>query len=257
MKIIKDKTHNVWFFSDPHYSHKNIVAGVTEWDKSRANNSTRKFDTIKQMNRTIVDNINEVVMQKDTLICLGDWSFGGIEEIWNFRQQIICEKIILVLGNHDHHIRDNKVLPNVHQHRDYEGVLINGKNTNSYGDSRDDMFGVHAHDLFEWVGDYLDLTIVDNTGSNLVSKNRISMVCTHYPMASWDRLGKGNIHLHGHIHTSKQFIIPKIGKMMDVGMDGNDMKPWSLDDVVKLMGRQKIGGLLQHGGDHHIDKDTH
>lgn len=237
MKIIKDKTHNVWLTSDTHFSHKNICRGVTQWDTSRAN-STRDFNTVKEMNRTLVDNINSVVMQDDTLIHLGDWSFGGVDEIWNFRKQIICKNIILVLGNHDHHIRNNRELPNSFQAQIGRTLF--------------------ANEVFMWVGDLLELSIIDNTNEGRGGKSpRMDIVCTHYPFASWDELGKGRVHLHGHIHTPKQFILPKVGKLMDIGVDGNDMKPWSFDEIRKIMAKQPIGSLLPHRFDHHTDKNTH
>lgn len=60
------------------------------------------------MNTTIVNNINKNVMQDDILICLGDWSFGGFESIKEFRDRIVCKNIHLILGNHDHHIENNR-----------------------------------------------------------------------------------------------------------------------------------------------------
>jgi calcineurin-like phosphoesterase family protein len=60
------------------------------------------------MNSAIVNNINEVVGQEDVLIHLGDWSFGGFENIEEFYNRLICKNIHLVLGNHDHHIDRNR-----------------------------------------------------------------------------------------------------------------------------------------------------
>ena len=94
-----------------HYGHKNICRGVTEWRNSVGDipiESTRPFNTIEKMNQKIVDNINDVVNENDWLFHLGDWSFGGYENIKKFRDRIICKNIILVLGNHDHHIENNK-----------------------------------------------------------------------------------------------------------------------------------------------------
>ena len=89
-----------------HYSHKNICRGITEW-KGEVND-TRDFRDLEHMNRTIVDNINNVVKQEDVLIHLGDFSFGGIENIKKFRSRIICENIYLTFGNHDHHIKNDR-----------------------------------------------------------------------------------------------------------------------------------------------------
>lgn len=91
-----------------HYAHTNICRGVSGWDWKSRPDSVRNFDTLSQMNDTIVNNINAVVGQYDTLIHCGDWSFGGYEKIPEFRSRIICENIILIPGNHDHHIKKNK-----------------------------------------------------------------------------------------------------------------------------------------------------
>ena len=109
-----DKERKVWITSDTHYGHKNICRGVTNWrlpDGTIPEDQTRDFRTIDEMNTTIVNNINSMVGQDDVLIHLGDWSFGGFENIKKFRDRIICQEIHLILGNHDHHIE-----------RDREGV---------------------------------------------------------------------------------------------------------------------------------------
>mgnify|MGYP003403401116 FL=1 len=55
------------------------------------------------MNKTIVENINDTVPENGLLIHNGDWSFGGYANINNFRNQLHCQ-VILLRGNHDHHI---------------------------------------------------------------------------------------------------------------------------------------------------------
>lgn len=108
---IKGRFPDVWITSDTHYGHKNICRGVTNWrlpDGSIPISQTRDFKSIEQMNDTIVNNINEVVKQEDILIHLGDWSFGGFENIRKFYDRIICKNIHLILGNHDHHILNNR-----------------------------------------------------------------------------------------------------------------------------------------------------
>jgi calcineurin-like phosphoesterase family protein len=106
-----DKDRKVWITSDTHYGHSNICRGVTSWrlpDGGIPIEQTRDFDTIEQMNESIVDEINSVVGEDDVLIHLGDWSFGGFENIQKFRDKILCKEIHLILGNHDHHIENNK-----------------------------------------------------------------------------------------------------------------------------------------------------
>lgn len=92
----------IWFISDTHFGHKNIVCGVSEWgDKS----GCRDFPDIPAHDTHIIDLINTRVGRRDTLYHLGDFSFGGESKIRNYRDQIECETIHLILGNHDHHIQ--------------------------------------------------------------------------------------------------------------------------------------------------------
>lgn len=112
MSVLKlDSSSKIWITSDTHYGHKNICRGVTDWrlpDGSIPVDQTRDFLSVEKMNSAILNNINEVVGQDDILIHLGDWSFGGFENIRKFWDQIVCKNIHLVLGNHDHHIERNR-----------------------------------------------------------------------------------------------------------------------------------------------------
>lgn len=104
-------TGKVWITSDTHFGHKNICRGVTNWrtqDGQIPIESTRDFQTIEQMNERLIDGINHFVGQDDTLIMLGDVSFGGFENIGIFLDRLICRNIHLILGNHDHHIDRNR-----------------------------------------------------------------------------------------------------------------------------------------------------
>ena len=102
MKIKLEPTQQLYFTSDTHYMHKNICRGTTSW--GNADDFTRDFDTLDQMNDRIVNGINAAIGQDDILFHLGDWSFNGFERIAEFRNRINCRNIHLILGNHDHHI---------------------------------------------------------------------------------------------------------------------------------------------------------
>jgi calcineurin-like phosphoesterase family protein len=134
MKFDKILTSGVvWITSDTHYSHKNICRGVTNWrtkDGKIPIESTRDFNTIEDMNSVIVDNINSKIGPDDTLIHLGDFSFGGFDKIGQFLDRLVCNNIHLVLGNHDHHIKNNR--ENIHDRflsiQNYLEVNIGGAN---------------------------------------------------------------------------------------------------------------------------------
>jgi calcineurin-like phosphoesterase family protein len=106
MRIKLEPTQRLYFTSDTHYNHTNICRGVTRW--TDADDITRDFKTLDQMNDRIVAGINTEVGQDDILIHLGDWSFGGFEMIEQFRNRINCKNIHLILGNHDHHIERDR-----------------------------------------------------------------------------------------------------------------------------------------------------
>ena len=211
MKITLEKTQKLFFTSDTHYNHSNICSATTSWAKGEG--STRKFDSLEKMNDTLVNNINEVVGENDILFHLGDWSFGGFEKIAEFRDRIICKNIHLLLGNHDHHIEKNK-----------EDIRR----------------------LFSSVNQYLELQVKYNVNTPI--QGEVNFVLMHYPIASWNNMNRGWIHLHGHVHLPSDKRIAQ-GRAMDVGVDGNNLKPVSLKEILKL--RERPIKNLSIPKDHH------
>jgi len=202
-------TGNVYITSDTHFGHKNIVRGTTNWrtqDGEIPIDSTRDFQTIEQMNERLIDGINHHVGQDDTLIMLGDVSFGGFDNIGIFLERLVCHNIHLILGNHDNSIEKN----------------------------RD-----HVQGRFLSVQHYLELKINDR-----------DFVLCHYPLQSWHGMNKGVIHLHGHVHLPENRKFGN-GKKMDVGVDGNGMDPYSIDEIIKIMDKRPVA--FEMNGDHHFD----
>ncbi len=77
--------------------------------------------------------------------------------------------------------------------------------------------------------------------------------CMHFPIASWNGLNKGRIHLHGHVHLPNHKKYGN-GRRMDVGMDGNpDFAPYDLRKVINDMKKRPIGSELGVE-DHHVDE---
>jgi calcineurin-like phosphoesterase family protein len=202
-------TGKVYITSDTHFGHKNIVRGTTNWrtqDGKVPVDSTRDFQTIEQMNERLIDGINHHVGQDDTLIMLGDVSFGGFDNIGIFLERLVCHNIHLILGNHDHHIENN---------RDF------------------------VKERFLSVQHYMEININDR-----------NFVLCHYPLQSWHGMNKGVIHLHGHVHLSENRKFGN-GKKMDVGVDGNGMDPYSIDEIIKIMDKRPVA--FEMDGDHHFD----
>lgn len=211
----------IWFTSDTHFQHKNIVLGVSEWDDKEK--SCRKFATLEEMNELIVKNINDVVKEDDILYHLGDWSFGGIENIWKFRKQIKCKNIILIPGNHDHHIKKNKELPNVFNEH-LVGFIDECP-------THDHVSKVYAKELFTQV--LPELTKIT------IEKKEI--ILSHFPLEEWENMDRGSIHLHGHCHHTKDYTdLNMYNKRMDVGMDWEEFRPYSWEEIKEIMKNRGI-----------------
>lgn len=115
--------------SDPHFNHKNIVRGVSNWEGKKG---TRDFNTVPEMNDAIIEGINNQVPRHHHLIIVGDFLFGDKYEINNLRNRIHCQNVYLVFGNHDDWLRKPK----------YQ----------------------HFQSVFSGVFDYLELLVSDPTG---------------------------------------------------------------------------------------------
>ena len=207
---------NIWFTSDTHYMHRNIAGPkVSKWESGY-----RDFKDEKEMSKCIVDNINKYVKEDDILYHLGDWSFGGIDNIWAFRKQVDCKNIHLVLGNHDTHIYNNRTLPNstIKQWDGYGYV-----NTRCY-----------AKEIFSSVSEVLD-----------VQHGKSDFFLSHYSHRVWHGSHKGVIHLYGHSHDSLDKDGNYWGKSMDVGIDSakrilGEYRPFKLEEVVDIMNKRDV-----------------
>lgn len=80
---------NVFFTSDTHFYHTNII----EFCK-------RPFMDIDDMNETLIANWNKAVGTDDIVFHLGDSCLGGSAK-WNRPLDRLNGKICLILGNHD------------------------------------------------------------------------------------------------------------------------------------------------------------
>lgn len=85
IKFDSSKT-NIWFTSDTHFYHKNIIKYCY-----------RPFNSVEEMNQSLIDNWNNVVKENDIVFHLGDFAFDKWKSIINQ----LNGKIYLIVGNHD------------------------------------------------------------------------------------------------------------------------------------------------------------
>lgn len=79
----------IFFTSDTHFFHTAILKYCS-----------RPFTTAEEMNEKLITNWNSVVTSKDSVYCLGDFSWGNLEKIKSVFDRLNGQKH-LVIGNHD------------------------------------------------------------------------------------------------------------------------------------------------------------
>lgn len=89
LDLSKVPTENIWFTSDQHYGHKNIISF-----------SHRPFVGVGHMSERLVELYNEKIGPDDVVIHVGDLAFGGVEYANEVLTHLNGYKI-LVVGNHD------------------------------------------------------------------------------------------------------------------------------------------------------------
>ena len=80
---------NIWFTSDTHFDHSNIIKFCT-----------RPFKDVDEMNEALIRKWNETVPTRGIVFHLGDFVFGGLNVLENIANRLNGTKY-LILGNHD------------------------------------------------------------------------------------------------------------------------------------------------------------
>ena len=193
---------NIWFSSDSHYGHTNIAGPkVSVWK-----NGYRNFNSVQEMNDALVSNINKIVGEDDILYHLGDWSFGGVHNIYYFRKSLICKNIHLMLGNHDQHI------------------------TNKDIKFHDTSF--NPIDLF---------TSVQEVKTEKIGKSYFHL--SHYSHQVWPGSHKGVIHLFGHSHGSLKGLGKSMDVGVDTHPE---FRPYHINEIVKKMEKIPVKFIDHH-----------
>lgn len=79
------------------------------------------------------------------------------------------------------------------------------------------------------VKDYLELK----------TKQAGKLILSHYPFYSWNGSHRGNIHLYGHLHTTK---LALNGKSFNVGVcNSSTYSPFSLNQIISVTNKQLAG----------------
>lgn len=198
--------YNIWFCSDLHVFHRNIL----KFQKNRrdAIGITDDMSDTEQMhkhNEYIINMWNMTVKKEDHVYILGDISFGSTEETRKFLEKLRGHKH-LVIGNHD---KSCKGLENY-----FESV------------SQIKEFPIKKYQY-----DFLD--------------ENIYLVLCHFPMVAWNRRLHGAFMVHGHCHSSLDEINKQSQELrVDIGLDSElaNFGLVSLESLYRFMKEKIVKG---------------
>jgi len=192
--------NKLWFSSDTHYSHANIL-----------HHCNRSFLHIYEHDEVLIDNHNSVVDKDDDYFFLGDFAYRCSPERVSEVINKLNGHIYIILGNHD------KPLIQAVKRGLLTNVLNNGKLT---------IFGLSA--ILE------DSTI---SISKMINVDGQLIFLSHYGVRSWPSSFRGKSwHLYGHSHNNLE---PHY-KSFDIGIDTfsethKRFFPWSYEEIKERM----------------------
>ena len=108
----------IFLTRDCHFNNKNIIKYESD--------SRGQFDSIEEMNETIIQNWNSVVNNEDTVYVLGDFFMGHISTIEPILNRL-KGKIILIRGNQSEEDRRRTCAEHGSESKDIEYIEYKGK----------------------------------------------------------------------------------------------------------------------------------
>ena len=189
----------IWFTSDPHYYHANVIKYCD-----------RPYGSVEHMNESLIANWNAVVAPEDTVYCLGDFSFAP-RPVELFSQRLNGTKY-LVPGNHD---------PIHPYNKHFKRAVKNG----TLGDLKQ-VYRLNGWNLMSEISETLDLPEVGLVNLNHLPYNNDDTRYVNYlPVDDGKWLICGHVHQHWKVKD----------RMINVGVDVWNYAPVGLDEIVKII----------------------
>lgn len=198
----------IWFTSDTHFYHYNIINFCNRFAGIQGLPIQLGRDEAKQvMNELLIQRWNEKIQKDDLVYHLGDFAFCGPRPACNILAQLNGIKH-WIRGNHDY-------------------SLAKKPDVASFFQWQRDYYLLKVHDKFE-----------DDEGIEIQFHQPI--VLCHFPLLSWDGMAHGAWHLHGHTHGSLDKTWNATGTRKDVGVDTNNLYPYSYEEIKNHMALRTV-----------------
>lgn len=187
----------IFFTSDTHFGHKNIIEYCG-----------RPWDSVEEMNEGLVENWNKTVAPNDIVYVLGDVCMGKIDDSLKYVKRLNGKKRLRP-GNHDRCWVGND---KTHDKNGMPWVLRYGAvglpvTTERLFRTENDVF---LMDHFPYEGDHTD-------------EDRYS---------EYRPKDEGLWLLHGHVHD--EWVFRPVERMINVGIDVWNYRPVAIETLVEL-----------------------
>lgn len=192
---------NIWFTSDTHFFHKNII----EYCR-------RPYYSVDQMNQALIDNWNRVVEPDDIIYHLGDFSFANKNKTRAILEQLYGYKV-LIRGNHD---------------RNCEGYVELG-----FNEAYEDLILMTAGEVI-WMNHIPEVN--DEDDRKFVRPQYKESFHKLSPNERPAKYNRPSLVLCGHVHEKWLYK----GRCINVGVDQWGYFPVSLKDLIELRNRLEI-----------------
>lgn len=193
---------SILFTSDTHFGHKKIIKYQPD--------TRGHFESIDEMDETLIKNWNKRVSPNDLIYHLGDFAFTNQARIRDILHSLNGD-IHLITGNHD--------------------KAFNGE---GFRKNLSDNRLIHT-----FCGPYLEVKI-----------NKTDFTLNHYSQRVWNKSHYGAIHLFGHSHGSLDGIGKSVDVGVDStemkDFTGETLCPWSLDEIMEFMETKSMYGVDHH-----------
>ena len=182
-----------------HFNHKNIIRYTG-----------RPFSGIKEMNETMIENWNKVVLPDDRVWHLGDFIFANVERTQEILERLNGRKC-LILGNHDNRKPDWYTWAGFDIAR--RGSLVMG------------------HLDRPIVLTHRPLTVKEENGSGVLSQIALLEALRRRPYS------KALLNVHAHIHEKD----PDKPRRINVCVEKTDYRPVHLEKLVEEFEEKEEG----------------
>ena len=196
---LKFSSTDIWFWSDMHLGHRCESWLNPLW-------KVRGFETLEEHDECLIKSWNDNLKSSSVMFHLGDILFGanGQERIQTFLNLLNFKELYILSGNHS---------------AGYKQILASslikedGVRYLNYGDK-----------IVYFVPNYLEMYICGQP-----------IVCSHYPLVSWNGQSKGSWMIHGHCHgnlykSELGKLLYNSSKIKDVGVECSS-KPLSFSEI--------------------------